>query len=106
MRRREFIVALGSAAAWPLSALAQQSTRVATIGFLDATSRSTYFEPDKFGDNFSVPLRLPFRPADFDNEVLTLPPAEFAKPLYKLRNHPTLRGTRRRVQKSDGGNPS
>src|SRR5215472_1407615 len=41
MRRREFIVALGSAAAWPLSAWAQQSTRVATIGFLDATSRST-----------------------------------------------------------------
>jgi putative ABC transport system substrate-binding protein len=41
MRRREFFTLIGGAAACPLSARAQPATRVATIGFLDATSRST-----------------------------------------------------------------
>ena len=42
MRRREFILALGGAVAWPLGAHAQQTTRVFRIGFLGFGAASTW----------------------------------------------------------------
>ena len=69
MRRREFITLLGGAAAWPLAARAQQSTRVSKIGvlwpgvtfpppprmeaFREALSQLGYIE----GQNVAIELR-------------------------------------------------
>jgi len=44
MRRREFIVGLGSAAAWPRVVRAQQQAKLPTIGFLGSATASTESE--------------------------------------------------------------
>jgi ABC-type uncharacterized transport system substrate-binding protein len=44
MRRRTFIAGFGIAAAWPLTVRAQQTGKIATIGFLGAASSSAWSE--------------------------------------------------------------
>lgn len=90
MRRREFITALGGAAAiWPLAAGAQQQRKRATIGFLIPTSRSA---PDQNVASFvrrlsdlgwieNRTVEIEYRWADGDTARF----AEIATELVKLK---------------------
>ena len=46
MRRREFVIALGSAATWPRAALSQNSSRVYRVGTLGGGSAMTDQDPN------------------------------------------------------------
>ena len=61
MRRREFIIRFGGAAAvWPLAAHAQQPVKVARIGFLATAPFDT---PEFRQARPFLPIVLPFSPA-------------------------------------------
>ena len=86
MRRREFITALSSAAAWPLAAGAQQPNQIARIGYLSQESAvfdrshgdSAAFR-DALGDLGYVEgknLHIEFRYADADLDRLPALAAE------------------------------
>jgi hypothetical protein len=85
IRRREFIVTLGGAAAWPLAARAQQPGRTYRIGFLIRAPRNTPFADAAFDElrvnGFIDGQNLIVLPGGFDdpNEVM----AERATALVK-----------------------
>jgi putative ABC transport system substrate-binding protein len=70
MRRREFIVALGSAAAWPLVARAQEPGRTYRLGFLIPSPRNTPAAEAQFDElrlnGFTEGQNLVVIPGGFD----------------------------------------
>jgi len=77
MRRREFIVALGSAAAWPLVARAQEPGRTYRLGFLIPSPRNTPAAEAQFDElrlnGFTEGQNLVVIPGGFDvpNDAIT-----------------------------------
>jgi ABC-type uncharacterized transport system substrate-binding protein len=88
MRRREFISLLGSAAAWPLAARAQQSERVRRIGVLrvlhdndpESVARRAVFEQalKALGWTVGRDLRIDYRWPGSDRTIIQKSAAELA----------------------------
>src|SRR3954447_21550523 len=74
MRRREFIAALGAAAALPLAARAQQPTRrVYRVGYLSIASRAHLFEEGLRSLGYRVGENLAIESRFTDGEMERLP---------------------------------
>ena len=58
MRRREFIGLVGSAAAWPLAAHAQQSGKLPTIGYVGSAPKALAREQQEEDRARARPERL------------------------------------------------
>ena len=88
MKRRTFIAGLGSAAAWPVVARAQQAAPV--IGFLSAQSTDDDYKnvtvpflqglkEAGYVEGQNVPIDFIFRPAVFDRHTAALDKAYLAQ---------------------------
>ena len=85
MKRRDFITLLGGAAAWPLAARAQQTSKLPTIGWLE-TVRTEFVASTAFNRGLAEAgyvvgrsVNLDYRSAGTDSDRLRMLAAEFVR---------------------------